>query len=97
MDLCYSWYHQLLSSGMYVVTIHGDKCMSVLFSFLQIFHNFRRRSVEGLSFDFVGLNLTGGIAYAMFNIGLYTIPQVKVSLFVFSSVTGINFHLFIPG
>ena len=45
----------------------------------QIFHNFRRGSVEGLSFDFLGLNFTGGIAYAMFNLGLYCIPPVIVS------------------
>jgi hypothetical protein len=35
--------------------------------------------VEGLSFDFVGLNFTGGLAYAVFNIGLYAIPSVMVS------------------
>lgn len=45
---------------------------------IQIFHNFRRCSVEGLSFDFLGLNFTGGLAYAVFNIGLFFIPQVKV-------------------
>ena len=45
----------------------------------QIIENFRRRSVVGLNFDFLAYNLTGFLAYGIFNIGLYWIPEVKVS------------------
>lgn len=37
-------------------------------------------SVVGLSFDFIALNLTGFIAYSVFNVGLFWIPLIKVSI-----------------
>ncbi|XP_069617187.1 cystinosin [Ranitomeya imitator] len=43
----------------------------------QVFTNFRRKSVVGLSFDFVALNLTGFIAYSVFNVCLFWIPFVR--------------------
>ncbi|KAK9412584.1 cystinosin [Crotalus adamanteus] len=43
----------------------------------QVFENWRRKSVVGLSFDFIALNLTGFIAYSVFNIGLFWIIPVK--------------------
>ncbi|CAH2219673.1 cystinosin isoform X2 [Pelobates cultripes] len=43
----------------------------------QVFENFRRKSVVGLSFDFLTLNLTGFIAYSVFNVGLFWIPYIK--------------------
>ncbi|KAM3854848.1 cystinosin isoform 1-T1 [Vipera latastei] len=43
----------------------------------QVFENWRRKSVVGLSFDFIALNLTGFIAYSVFNIGLFWIVPVK--------------------
>ncbi|CAG0890575.1 unnamed protein product [Darwinula stevensoni] len=42
----------------------------------QIYSNWRRKSVEGLNFDFVILNITGFIAYGLFNVGLYWVPSV---------------------
>lgn len=36
-------------------------------------------SVVGLNFDFLALNLTGFIAYSVFNIGLFWIPSIKVT------------------
>lgn len=35
-------------------------------------------SVVGLSFDFVALNLTGFVAYSVFNIGLFWVSHIKV-------------------
>lgn len=35
-------------------------------------------SVIGLSFDFVALNLTGFVAYSVFNIGLFWVSYIKV-------------------
>ena len=32
----------------------------------------------GLNFDFLALNITGFVAYLMFNIGLFWIPAVQV-------------------
>ncbi|XP_073421410.1 cystinosin [Dendrobates tinctorius] len=43
----------------------------------QVFTNFRRKSVVGLSFDFLALNLTGFIAYSVFNVCLFWIPFVR--------------------
>ncbi|KAG8450398.1 hypothetical protein GDO86_002887 [Hymenochirus boettgeri] len=43
----------------------------------QVFENWKRKSVVGLSFDFLALNLTGFIAYSVFNVGLFWIPYVK--------------------
>ncbi|XP_050546959.1 cystinosin homolog isoform X2 [Daktulosphaira vitifoliae] len=41
----------------------------------QIYENWTRKSVVGLNFDFISLNLIGFILYSMFNIGLW-IPEV---------------------
>lgn len=37
-------------------------------------------SVVGLSFDFLALNLTGFLAYSVFNIGLLWVPYIQVQL-----------------
>ncbi|KAJ7308803.1 hypothetical protein JRQ81_008070 [Phrynocephalus forsythii] len=43
----------------------------------QVLENWWRKSVVGLSFDFLALNLTGFIAYSVFNVGLFWIRPVK--------------------
>uniref|UniRef100_UPI00398E7CC5 cystinosin-like n=1 Tax=Pristiophorus japonicus TaxID=55135 RepID=UPI00398E7CC5 len=43
----------------------------------QVLENWRRKSVIGLNFDFLALNLTGHLAYGIFNIGLFWIPCIK--------------------
>ncbi|XP_060115539.1 cystinosin [Heteronotia binoei] len=43
----------------------------------QVFENWKRKSVVGLSFDFIALNLTGFIAYTVFNVGLFWIGPIK--------------------
>ncbi|XP_040069756.2 cystinosin homolog [Ixodes scapularis] len=43
----------------------------------QIFLNWKRKSVVGLSFDFIGLNLTGFLAYSFFNIGMFFSKDVQ--------------------
>ncbi|OCT93972.1 hypothetical protein XELAEV_18011637mg [Xenopus laevis] len=48
----------------------------------QVFENWKRKSVVGLSFDFLALNLTGHIAYGVFNLGLFWIPYVKEQFLV---------------
>ncbi|XP_067165940.1 cystinosin isoform X3 [Apteryx mantelli] len=45
--------------------------------------------VVGLSFDFIALNLTGFIAYSVFNIGLFWIPLIKEE-FLLSYPNGVN-------
>ncbi|KAI8820689.1 PQ loop repeat-domain-containing protein [Fimicolochytrium jonesii] len=37
----------------------------------QVILNYKRKSVEGLSLDFVSLNLWGFLCYSLYNIGLY--------------------------
>ncbi|XP_066058291.1 cystinosin isoform X2 [Chamaea fasciata] len=55
----------------------------------QLFENWRRKSVVGLSFDFIALNLTGFIAYSVFNVGLFWIPLIKEE-FLVSYPSGVN-------
>ncbi|XP_031640201.1 cystinosin homolog isoform X2 [Contarinia nasturtii] len=43
----------------------------------QIYTNFKRKSVVGLNFDFLSLNIVGFILYGMFNIGLYLVPEIQ--------------------
>lgn len=52
-------------------------CWSVSF-YPQIIENFQRKSVVGLNFDFLGLNLTGFIAYSVFNLGLRYVREVQL-------------------
>lgn len=44
----------------------------------QIITNFRRKSVVGLNFDFISLNVVGFLLYATFNIGLYYNEYIQV-------------------
>lgn len=43
----------------------------------QIWINFRRKSVVGLNFDFVFLNIVGFALYSIFNCGLYWVPEIQ--------------------
>ncbi|VVC41327.1 Hypothetical protein CINCED_3A018797 [Cinara cedri] len=42
----------------------------------QMYENWQRKSVVGLNFDFIALNLVGFILYSMFNIGLW-LPEIE--------------------
>nr|XP_046246775.1 cystinosin [Scatophagus argus] len=55
----------------------------------QAWQNGKRKSVVGLNFDFLALNLTGFIAYSVFNIGLFWVPYVKEE-FLRRNPNGIN-------
>ena len=46
--------------------------------FFQIYENWKRKSVIGLNFDFLGLNIIGFTLYGLFNIGLYWIKPIQV-------------------
>lgn len=43
----------------------------------QTYSNWKRKSVVGLNFDFLAFNITGYLAYSIFNIGLYFIPEIQ--------------------
>ncbi|XP_011495491.1 PREDICTED: cystinosin homolog isoform X2 [Ceratosolen solmsi marchali] len=47
----------------------------------QIYSNYKRKSVVGLNFDYISLNLVGFIMYAVFNCGLYWIPEIEQEYF----------------
>lgn len=47
----------------------------------QIWINFKRKSVVGLNFDFLALNLLGHTLYALFNSSLYWIPYIEKEYF----------------
>ncbi|XP_034191087.2 lysosomal cystine transporter cystinosin isoform X2 [Osmia lignaria lignaria] len=47
----------------------------------QIYSNYKRKSVVGLNFDYLSLNLIGFIMYSLFNCGLYWIPEVELEYF----------------
>ncbi|KAG8273649.1 hypothetical protein J6590_016971 [Homalodisca vitripennis] len=48
----------------------------------QIYDNFVRKSVVGLNFDFLALNIVGFTMYGIFNIGLYWVPEVEREYFI---------------
>ncbi|ODN03609.1 Cystinosin [Orchesella cincta] len=48
----------------------------------QIIQNYQRKSVRGLSLDFVFLNITGFSVYAIFNIGLYWFKSMQQEYYV---------------
>lgn len=43
----------------------------------QVYINWRRKSVVGLNFDFLGLNITGFLAYTAFNVGLFWVDEIQ--------------------
>ncbi|CAF0970262.1 unnamed protein product [Didymodactylos carnosus] len=47
----------------------------------QIILNFKRKSVIGLNFDFLALNILGHFCYSVFNVGLYSSPEVQLEYF----------------
>eukprot|EP00069_Balaena_mysticetus_P000118 bmy_00202T0 len=55
----------------------------------QVITNWKRKSVVGLSFDFVALNLMGFVAYSVFNIGLLWVPSIKEQ-FLLKYPNGVN-------
>ncbi|CAN9500792.1 unnamed protein product [Ophioblennius macclurei] len=55
----------------------------------QVWTNWTRKSVVGLNFDFLALNLTGFLAYSVFNVGLFWIPTVQEE-FLEKNPNGIN-------
>ncbi|ERE68798.1 cystinosin-like protein [Cricetulus griseus] len=55
----------------------------------QVIQNWRRKSVVGLSFDFLALNLTGFVAYSVFNIGLLWVPCIQEQ-FLLKYPNGVN-------
>ena len=57
--------------------------------YLQVIQNWRRKSVIGLSFDFLALNLTGFVAYSVFNIGLLWVPYIQEE-FLLKYPNGVN-------
>ncbi|XP_011260905.1 cystinosin homolog isoform X1 [Camponotus floridanus] len=47
----------------------------------QIYINYKRKSVVGLNFDFLSLNVVGFFMYALFNCGLFWIPEIEDEYF----------------
>ncbi|KAF2879598.1 hypothetical protein ILUMI_26572, partial [Ignelater luminosus] len=47
----------------------------------QIITNYMRKSVSGLNFDYLALNIVGFTLYSLFNLGLYFIPEVEDEYF----------------
>ncbi|KAJ8278632.1 hypothetical protein COCON_G00056980 [Conger conger] len=42
----------------------------------QAYENWKGKSVVGLNFDFLALNITGFFAYSVFNVGLFWVPYL---------------------
>ncbi|XP_069354662.1 cystinosin homolog isoform X2 [Maniola hyperantus] len=49
--------------------------------YLQIYINFKRKSVVGLNFDFLALNIMGFTMYSLFNCGLYFSEAIQAEYF----------------
>ncbi|XP_025835848.1 cystinosin homolog [Agrilus planipennis] len=86
-----SYTHLSLSDVFVVVNVYKNKALDLasiiigwtyfvawsISFYPQIYINFRRKSVVGLNFDYVGLNIVGFIMYSIFNLGLYIIPELQ--------------------
>ena len=80
MDLFCCMDHIILSSGRPIQHSLTLYMHSVLLCILfQVILNFRRKSVVGLSFDFLAYNFLGFFAYSVYNIALFWIPEIQVS------------------
>lgn len=55
-------------------------CWSAVY-YPQIFKNWKRKSVVGLSFDYLALNATGHLCYLVFNTAVFYNTHVQVSGF----------------
>ena len=44
-----------------------------------MYYSCKRGSVEGFNFNFGGMTITSALAYMIFNVGLFWIPQVQVT------------------
>ncbi|XP_076663786.1 lysosomal cystine transporter cystinosin isoform X2 [Andrena cerasifolii] len=47
----------------------------------QIYSNYKRKSVVGLNFDYLSLNVVGFIMYGLFNCGLFWISEIELEYF----------------
>lgn len=52
----------------------------------QIYINFKRKSVVGLNFDFLALNIVGFFMYFLFNAGLFWNKYIQVDILLDSSL-----------
>lgn len=59
----------------------------------QIWTNFKRKSVVGLNFDFIGLNITGFSFYSIFNCALYFNKEIQSEFFQKNSYSQIPVEL----
>ena len=88
MDLLCSLDHIILSTGRPVQC----GCTYTVYTYvLQVILNFRRRSVVGLSFDFLAYNFLGFFAYSVYNIALFWIPGIQV----FSCIYVLYLHMYV--
>lgn len=86
LRLSYVLYYSSLPSNTYVRVTIGVYSWLIIFSevcgwlyfvawsvsfYPQIYLNWKRKSVIGLNFDFVALNIVGFTLYSLFNCGLY--------------------------
>ena len=58
----------------------------------QIYENWRRKSVVGLNFDFLTLNIIGFSMYSLYNVGLYWIHDIQVTFLVMNGSFWIHFN-----
>lgn len=70
-----------ISSDLITISSAIGWCYFVAWSvsfYPQIYINYVRKSVVGLNFDFLSLNIVGFVLYGLFNIGMYSIPEIQV-------------------
>lgn len=60
----------------------------------QIYINFKRKSVVGLNFDFLALNIVGFLMYFLFNAGLFWNKYIQVQIHSDKCIALIYFHIF---
>ena len=66
--------------ALYIPSLWSNQILlnQLFLTLFKIYENWKRRSVIGLNFDFLALNLIGFTLYGLFNIGLFWIRPIQV-------------------
>lgn len=71
--------HHIWFGYLSVVLGWGYFLLWTLFYYPQVYQNWKRRSVIGLSFDYLSLNLTGHFCFLLFNVAMYYNSDIQKS------------------
>ena len=91
---CFVWsFYYYPQASVYLIVGVLSKVVFNVALYSQMILNFKRCSVSGFSLQRVFLSFTGTVAYAIFNIGLYCIPELQVHRIQSNSYSSLMYKL----